>query len=132
MTRQAVHQCVGKLYATFVGTEASQIEINPLAVTETASGGARCQGRVRFERNVRHKDLAELRDLTEEDPMRSRRRKYDTAYIKWTATSAAGQWGRLAMATMGHHQSERRLPANFSTVGGGASKEKVTRRSRSS
>jgi succinyl-CoA synthetase beta subunit len=74
---------LAKLYDAFLGTDASQIEINPLAVT----GDGKLlvlDAKVGFDSNAmfRHKDLAELRDLTEEEPM-------EIEASNWTATSAA-------------------------------------------
>src|SRR3954454_15720527 len=78
---------LASLYKKFLGTDASQIEINPLAVTEDTGSGAKLMvldAKVGFDNNAefRHPDLAELRDLTEEDPMEIEASKYDLAYIK--------------------------------------------------
>ena len=72
-----------QLYNAFLGTDASQIEINPLAVTEDGKLLV-LDAKVAFDGNAmfRHKDLAELRDLTEEDAMEIEASKYDLAYIK--------------------------------------------------
>jgi succinyl-CoA synthetase beta subunit len=75
----------------------------------------------------RHKDLAELRDLTEEDPMEIEASKYDLAYIKLDGDIGCMVNGAgLAMATMDIIKLHGAFPANFLDVGGGASKEKVT------
>ena len=116
------------LYDAFIGTDASQIEINPLAV---------CAGdqllvldaKVGFDGNAmfRHKDLAELRDLTEEDAAEVEASKYDLAYIKLDGNIGCMVNGAgLAMATMDIIKLNGEFPANFLDVGGGASKEKVT------
>jgi succinyl-CoA synthetase beta subunit len=116
------------LYDAFVGTDASQIEINPLAV---------CAGdqllvldaKVGFDSNAmfRHKDLAELRDLTEEDAAEVEASKYDLAYIKLDGNIGCMVNGAgLAMATMDIIKLNGEFPANFLDVGGGANKEKVT------
>ena len=72
-----------KLYDAFLGTDAEQIEINPLAVTDDGKLMV-LDAKVGFDGNAmfRHKDLAELRDETEEDPMELEASKYDLAYIK--------------------------------------------------
>ncbi len=122
-----------KLYDAFLGTDAEQIEINPLAVTE-ASGdsGAKLMvldAKVAFDGNAmfRHKDLAALRDLTEEDPMEIEASKYDLAYIKLDGDIGCMVNGAgLAMATMDIIKLNGAFPANFLDVGGGANKEKVT------
>jgi succinyl-CoA synthetase beta subunit len=116
------------LYATFMGTDAEQIEINPLAV---------CAGdqllvldaKVSFDGNAmfRHKDLAALRDLTEEDAAEVEASNYDLAYIKLDGNIGCMVNGAgLAMATMDIIKLNGEFPANFLDVGGGANKEKVT------
>ena len=75
----------------------------------------------------RHPDLAELRDLTEEDPMEIEASKYDLAYIKLDGDIGCMVNGAgLAMATMDIIKLNGAFPANFLDVGGGANKEKVT------
>ena len=116
------------LYAAFVGTDASQIEINPLAVTDDNQLLV-LDAKVAFDSNAmfRHKDLAELRDLTEEDPMEIEASKYDLAYIKLDGDIGCMVNGAgLAMATMDIIKLNGAFPANFLDVGGGANKEKVT------
>jgi len=119
---------LAKLYDTFLGTDASQIEINPLAITEDGKLLV-LDAKVGFDGNAmfRHKDLAELRDLTEEDPMEIEASKYDLAYIKLDGDIGCMVNGAgLAMATMDIIKLHGMFPANFLDVGGGASKEKVT------
>ena len=124
---------LAKLYDAFVGTDASQIEINPLAVTD-AKDGEEAQllvldAKVGFDGNAmfRHKDLVALRDLSEEDPMEIEASKYDLAYIKLDGDIGCMVNGAgLAMATMDIIKLNGAFPANFLDVGGGASKEKVT------
>jgi succinyl-CoA synthetase beta subunit len=119
------------LYAAFVGTDAEQIEINPLAVCKGAGGDELLvlDAKVAFDGNAmfRHKDLAELRDLTEEDPAEVEASEYDLAYIKLDGNIGCMVNGAgLAMATMDIIKLNGEFPANFLDVGGGASKEKVT------
>ena len=119
---------LAKLYDAFLGTDASQIEINPLAVTDDGKLLV-LDAKVGFDSNAmfRHKDLAELRDLTEEDPMEIEASKYDLAYIKLDGNIGCMVNGAgLAMATMDIIKLEGAEPANFLDVGGGANKEKVT------
>ena len=85
--------------------------------------------KVAFDGNAmfRHKDLAELRDLTEEDAAEVEASKYDLAYIKLDGDIGCMVNGAgLAMATMDIIKLNGMFPANFLDVGGGASKEKVT------
>ena len=119
------------IYETFVATDASQIEINPLAICPMADGDKLfvLDAKVGFDSNAifRHKDLAELRDLTEEDPAEIEASNYDLAYIKLDGNIGCMVNGAgLAMATMDIIKLNGEFPANFLDVGGGANKEKVT------
>jgi succinyl-CoA synthetase beta subunit len=117
-----------KLYDAFLGTDAEQIEINPLAVTEDNKLVV-LDAKVGFDGNAmfRHKDLLELRDETEEDPAELEASKYDLAYIKLDGDIGCMVNGAgLAMATMDIIKLNGMFPANFLDVGGGANKEKVT------
>ncbi|MEA3017247.1 MAG: succinyl-CoA synthetase beta subunit [Sphingomonadales bacterium] len=122
-----------QLYEAFLGTDASQIEINPLAVTDEANGsGARLlvlDAKVGFDSNAmfRHPELAALRDESEEDPIELEASRHDLAYIKLDGDIGCMVNGAgLAMATMDIIKLNGAFPANFLDVGGGASKEKVT------
>ena len=126
LAKQA-HSVASKLYDAFLGTDAAQIEINPLAVCGDKL--LVLDAKVGFDSNAmfRHKDLAELRDLTEEDPAEIEASKYDLAYIKLDGNIGCMVNGAgLAMATMDIIKLNGEFPANFLDVGGGASKEKVT------
>jgi succinyl-CoA synthetase beta subunit len=119
---------LAKLYDAFVGTDASQIEINPLAVTDKGELLV-LDAKVGFDNNAefRHPELEQLRDLSEEEPMEIEASKYDLAYIKLDGNIGCMVNGAgLAMATMDIIKLEGGKPANFLDVGGGASKEKVT------
>jgi len=119
---------LAKLYDAFVGTDASQIEINPLAVSDKGELLV-LDAKVGFDNNAefRHPDLEQLRDLSEEDPMEVEASKYDLAYIKLDGNIGCMVNGAgLAMATMDIIKLNGAFPANFLDVGGGASKEKVT------
>jgi succinyl-CoA synthetase beta subunit len=119
---------LGSLYQAFLGTDASQIEINPLAVTDKGQLMV-LDAKVGFDNNAefRHPDLEQLRDLTEEDPQEIEASKYDLAYIKLDGNIGCMVNGAgLAMATMDIIKLNGAEPANFLDVGGGASKEKVT------
>jgi succinyl-CoA synthetase beta subunit len=119
---------LASLYQAFLGTDASQIEINPLAVDDKGRLLV-LDAKVGFDNNAdfRHPDLQELRDLTEEDPMEIEASKYGLSYIKLDGSIGCMVNGAgLAMATMDIIKLEGAEPANFLDVGGGASKEKVT------
>ncbi|WP_219892328.1 ADP-forming succinate--CoA ligase subunit beta [Aquisediminimonas profunda] len=127
LAKQAQSTLAG-LYNAFLGTDASQIEINPLAVC-AGNKLLVLDAKVSFDSNAmfRHKDLAELRDLTEEDPAEVEASEYDLAYIKLDGNIGCMVNGAgLAMATMDIIKLNGEFPANFLDVGGGASKEKVT------
>jgi succinyl-CoA synthetase beta subunit len=116
-----------KLYDAFLGSDAEQIEINPLAVCGDKL--LVLDAKVAFDGNAlfRHKDLLALRDETEEDPAELEASKYDLAYIKLDGDIGCMVNGAgLAMATMDIIKLNGMFPANFLDVGGGASKEKVT------
>ena len=127
LARQA--QKVAKLlYDAFVGTDAAQIEINPLAVTDKGELLV-LDAKVGFDPNAefRHPDLEALRDESEEDPMELEASRFDLAYIKLDGNIGCMVNGAgLAMATMDIIKLNGAFPANFCDVGGGASKEKVT------
>ncbi len=130
LAKQAATVLAG-LYAAFLGSDAEQIEINPLAICEGKDGDELLvlDAKVGFDGNAmfRHKDLAELRDLTEEDPAEIEASEYDLAYIKLDGNIGCMVNGAgLAMATMDIIKLNGEFPANFLDVGGGASKEKVT------
>src|SRR5437763_9548834 len=118
---------LAKLYDAFIGTDASQVEINPLAVTDKGELLV-LDAKVGFDNNAefRHPELEQLRDLSEEEPMEIEASKYDLAYIKLDGNIGCMVNGAgLAMATMDIIKLEGGEPANFLDVGGGASKEKV-------
>jgi succinyl-CoA synthetase beta subunit len=119
---------VKKLYAAFIATDMAMLEINPLV--ETKDGKILVlDAKVSFDANAlfRHKDIAALRDETEEDPAEVEASEYDLAYIKLDGNIGCMVNGAgLAMATMDIIKLNGEFPANFLDVGGGASKEKVT------
>ena len=119
---------LAKLYDAFVGTDASQIEINPLAITDNGELLV-LDAKVGFDSNAefRHPQLEDLRDLSEEEPAEIEASKYDLAYIKLDGNIGCMVNGAgLAMATMDIIKLNGAEPATFCDVGGGASKEKVT------
>jgi succinyl-CoA synthetase beta subunit len=127
LAKQAAN-VASKLYDAFLGTDAEQIEINPLAVTDDGKLMV-LDAKVGFDGNAmfRHKDLLALRDESEEDPAELEASKYDLAYIKLDGDIGCMVNGAgLAMATMDIIKLNGMFPANFLDVGGGANKEKVT------
>lgn len=130
LAKQAAKVLSG-LYTAFLATDAEQIEINPLAVCEGPNGDELLvlDAKLGFDGNAmfRHKDIASLRDLTEEDPAEVEASEYDLAYIKLDGSIGCMVNGAgLAMATMDIIKLNGAFPANFLDVGGGANREKVT------
>ena len=118
---------IKSIYKTFVSTDASLIEINPLILTK--ENNIVClDAKISFDDNAifKHPELLELRDLNEEDPTEIEASKHDLAYIKLDGSIGCMVNGAgLAMATMDIIKLHGQEPANFLDVGGGASKEKV-------
>ena len=116
------------LYRAFTDKDMSLLEINPLIVM--ADGHLRVlDAKVSFDNNAlfRHPNIAELRDVTEEDEKEIEASKWDLAYIALDGTIGCMVNGAgLAMATMDIIKLYGAEPANFLDVGGGASTEKVT------
>jgi succinyl-CoA synthetase beta subunit len=118
---------LANLYKFFVTNDCSLVEINPLILTADDQVMA-LDAKVDFDSNAlfRHKDLLELRDLDEEDPMEVEASTYNLNYINLDGNvgnivNGAG----LAMATMDIIKNAGASPANFMDVGGGASAEQV-------
>jgi succinyl-CoA synthetase beta subunit len=119
---------VQSIYEAFVDTDSSQLEINPLVLTSKDTFIA-LDGKMNFDDNAlfRHKDLEELRDPDEEDPLEREASLYNLSYIKMDGNIGCMVNGAgLAMATMDIIKLYGGTPANFLDVGGGANKEKVT------
>lgn len=119
---------VPKLYEAFIATDASQIEINPLA--EVANGDIiALDAKINFDDNAlfRHPDIQELRDEDEEEPLERRAAKAELSYVKMNGTIGCMVNGAgLAMSTMDIIKLNGAEPANFLDVGGGATRERVT------
>ena len=131
LTGKAVKQCValvGQLHAAMLAKDMSQLEINPLVVTE--AGDLLClDAKINFDDNAlfRHPDMAALRDPDEEDPREVEAAKDELNYVALDGTIGCMVNGAgLAMATMDIIKLYGAEPANFLDVGGGASKERVT------
>jgi succinyl-CoA synthetase beta subunit len=119
---------VKSLYRLFVDKDASLIEINPLVVTK--EGSLVClDAKIGFDDNAlfRHKDIASLRDVHEEDPTEVEAGDLGLSYVKLDGSIGCMVNGAgLAMATMDIIKLYGGEPANFLDVGGGADKERVT------
>jgi succinyl-CoA synthetase beta subunit len=118
---------VHALYSAFIGLDASMFEINPVLKTSDNKIMA-VDGKVNLDDNAlyRHKDLAELRDLAEEDPLEVEAGEAGLNYVKLDGNVGCMVNGAgLAMATMDIIKLSGGEPANFLDVGGGASAETV-------
>ena len=122
-------QFLTAMYNAFTQLDASMVEVNPLVVTGAGDVIA-LDAKMNFDDNAlfRHKDIAGMRDETEEDPMELEATKHELNYIKLTGSIGCMVNGAgLAMATMDIIKLKGGDPANFLDVGGGATKERVTK-----
>jgi len=116
------------LYKAFAETDSSLMEINPF-ISCTDGRLFALDAKMNFDDNalLRHPDLRELRDVTEEDPLEVEASKYSLNYIKLEGNVGCMVNGAgLAMATMDIIKYAGGMPANFLDVGGGANAEQVT------
>ena len=117
------------LYRAFEATDASLVEINPFVLTRDGRLLA-LDAKMNFDDNAlsRHKDIRELRDLDEEDPLEVKASNYGLNYIRLDGNVGCMVNGAgLAMSTMDIIQYAGGRPANFLDVGGGANEEQVRR-----
>ncbi len=123
---EAVRFMIG-LYKAYIDTDATLMEINPFITTKDGKLAA-LDCKINFDDNAlfRHKDLKDLRDLAEEDPLEVEASKFSLNYIKLDGDIACMVNGAgLAMATMDIIQYAGGSPANFLDVGGGANQEQI-------
>ncbi|MGQ9635150.1 MAG: ADP-forming succinate--CoA ligase subunit beta [Thiobacillaceae bacterium] len=115
------------LAKAYEGVDASLAEINPFILTTDGRVFA-LDAKINLDDNAlyRHKDLLELRDLNEEDPLEVDASRFGLNYIKLYGNVGCMVNGAgLAMATMDIIQYAGGRPANFLDVGGGASAEQI-------
>ena len=118
---------IHNLYACYLATDASIAEINPLVLTKDNTLVA-LDAKFNFDDNAlyRQKEIADLRDVDEEDPTEVEAGKYHLNYIKLNGNVGCMVNGAgLAMATMDIIKQKGGEPANFLDVGGGASVDTV-------
>ena len=116
-----------RMYQCYQGTDATIVEVNPLVLTKDEKIIV-LDSKINFDDNAlfRHKDIAEMRDLDEEDPMEVEAGKFNLNYIKLEGNVGCMVNGAgLAMATMDIIKLAGGEPANFLDVGGTASSETV-------
>jgi succinyl-CoA synthetase beta subunit len=118
-----------QLYELFEALDCTLVEINPLVVTEDGRFLA-LDAKIDFDDNARyrHKDLLDLEDTDEADPLDVEASRHRLNYIRLDGdlgimVNGAG----LAMATMDVIKLAGASPANFLDVGGGATTEMVTK-----
>jgi succinyl-CoA synthetase beta subunit len=119
---------MGGLYTLFNEKDLALVELNPLAILDSGDLYA-LDGKVNSDDNAtfRHKDLAAMRDTTQEDEAEVRASEYDLNYVTMDGNIGCMVNGAgLAMATMDVIALNGGSPANFLDVGGGATKERVT------
>ena len=112
----------------FVDYDCSMAEINPMVVT-TAGELVALDAKISFDDNAlfRHKDIAEFRDLSEEEPSEVRAGEAGLSYVKLDGNIGCLVNGAgLAMSTMDIIKLHGGEPANFLDVGGGADAQQVT------
>ena len=118
---------VSYLYKAYDASDASLFEINPVLKTSDSKILA-VDSKVNLDDNAlfRHKDLADMRDLSEEDPAEVEAGKYNLNFIKLDGNVGCMVNGAgLAMATMDIIKMSGGSPANFLDVGGTANAETV-------
>lgn len=120
---------IEKLYKLYMAKDMNMLEINPLIKTsegEFYALDAKCS----FDDSAlyRHKDIAELRDESEENPAEREAAEFGLSYVKLDGDVACMVNGAgLAMATMDIINYSGAKPANFLDVGGGASPQTVAK-----
>jgi len=127
-SRSQAVKLLQNLYRAFDESDASLLEINPLALTAEKQVIA-LDAKMNFDDNAlfRHPEIVALRDLDEEDPVEIEASKHELSYIPLDGNIGCLVNGAgLAMATMDIIKLYGGNPANFLDVGGGATAEKVT------
>ena len=127
--RNQAKKLINSIFNLLIQKDVNLIEINPLIITK--SGNLCClDAKINFDDNAmfRHPEIMKLRDLNEEDPIEIEAHKHGLAYIKLNGSIGCMVNGAgLAMATMDIIKLYGKEPANFLDVGGGASREKVSK-----
>ncbi len=116
-----------RAWDAFTASDASLVEINPLVVT-AAGAALALDAKVALDDNAlfRHPDLADLRDLSEEEPLEIEASRHALNYIRLDGDIGCMVNGAgLAMATMDIIKLSGGEPANFLDVGGGANADQI-------
>ncbi len=127
--RKGLMVVMANVYKVFMAHDCSLIEINPLVITKDGNTLA-VDAKMTIDDSAmfRHKDLMELDDPGEKDPLELQAEKYDLNYIRLDGNIGAMVNGAgLAMATMDVIKTAGAEPANFLDVGGGANEEMISK-----
>ena len=120
---------IQNLYKVFTQSDASLIEINPLVITrddEIIAADANLD--VDDDAIFRQKNIANMADPSQEDPLEIEAKLFDINYVKLDGNVGCIVNGAgLAMATMDVTSAAGAAPANFLDIGGGADEEKVSK-----
>ena len=129
---KAIEEAVSFLdsaYRLFVEMDLSQLEVNPM-VLSTGGNLIALDAKINFDDNAlfRHPEVEDLRDESEQEAAELEAEKFDLNYVKLDGSIGCMVNGAgLAMATMDIIKLYGGEPANFLDVGGGATKEKVSK-----
>ena len=126
-TARQIQAAIASVVAAYLETDASLVEINPLMV-DSLGDVYTLDAKMNFDDNAmfRRREIAELRDVHEENPLEVEASKHGISYIKLDGNIGCMVNGAgLAMATMDIIKLYGAEPANFLDVGGSASQEAV-------
>ncbi len=124
--RQLTHIMI-QMHKMYIDLDLALIEVNPLIIDDNQDVIA-LDAKINTDDNAdfRHKEFADMRDITQEDPAEAKAHEHDLNYIKLDGNIACMVNGAgLAMATMDVIKLKGGEPANFLDVGGGATAERV-------
>jgi succinyl-CoA synthetase beta subunit len=118
---------VTSLYNAYVGLDCSMLEINPLfKASDNKIVAVDCKMNIDDNSLMRHPEIANLRDISEEDPTEVEAGKYNLNFVKLDGNVGCMVNGAgLAMATMDMIKLSGGDPANFLDVGGTANAQTV-------
>jgi succinyl-CoA synthetase beta subunit len=119
---------IGKLYEVFVREDATLVEVNPLLVTKDREVVA-LDAKVTIDGSAlyRHPDVAELRDVSAEDPQERMAKERGLTYVKLDGNvGILGNGAGLVMSTLDVVAQAGGRPANFLDAGGGSKAEAIT------
>jgi succinyl-CoA synthetase beta subunit len=116
------------LYDVFVREDATLVEVNPLLITKSREVVA-LDAKVTVDDNAlfRHPDVAEMRDLSAEDPQERMAKERGLTYVKLDGNvGILGNGAGLVMSTLDVVAQAGGKPANFLDAGGGSKAEAIT------